>query len=294
MPRMEKFFKNPNDFYIMEDYDTTVQHYNQLFLDADFDRANDLYNKSEYDAAIRLYKQLLQRDYNPLKVFPNLINSYLYKQDFEKVIYYLNKYATLKPMDRKSVDALLENILVELPKLSKNQYYLYINKAVVLIQFKHFDDAIKCLDKAIKLNPEDIYPVQLKAILLFDNGDMENSLKLFNQIININERNYVGLKYLGYISLEMDNVKEAIGYFKQALSVNNKDPEIWRQYYFAIAYSGNLNKALEVNNDGLKIFPDNEILWYDRFQLFDSIGDRGNAKDCLKRIEEINPDLFKE
>ncbi|MEM4715582.1 MAG: tetratricopeptide repeat protein, partial [Candidatus Nitrosocaldus sp.] len=59
------------------------------------------------------------------------------------------------------------------------------NKGVALYRLKRFDDAIRCFDKALRINPRDVKVWRNKGNALVELGMLNEAVKCFNKVIEI-------------------------------------------------------------------------------------------------------------
>ncbi|MBD0289150.1 MAG: tetratricopeptide repeat protein, partial [Flavisolibacter sp.] len=82
----------------------------------------------------------------------------------------------------------------KLIEMQPNRASYYMHRANVFTRMEQFDKALKDLDKAIEISPDDPSCLYNKAYTLFKSGgDSEKSLQLVNEAIklNCNSQNFI-------------------------------------------------------------------------------------------------------
>ena len=62
----------------------------------------------------------------------------------------------------------------------------YVNKGIALGSLGQLDDAIKCCNKALELNPDDANPYINKGVALGSLGQFDDAIKCYNKALELN------------------------------------------------------------------------------------------------------------
>ncbi|OWT32406.1 hypothetical protein BGI41_07825 [Methanobrevibacter sp. 87.7] len=197
-------------------------------FDRDFEKANILYNQEDYDAALEIYNNLYNNDFDESKILPRIIYSYLSKGEFNEIVKYFDRFSELE-LDDKDIDLFLNESFEIFDSLGLTDFSAYINKAQFLIKFEKFEEALKYLDKSLKLRPKDILALNLKAFVLYNLCDYETSLKYFNKTIKLDNLNYDAWKFKAQILYMLNEDEKSMKAFQKTLSIDNSDLFIWRE-----------------------------------------------------------------
>lgn len=175
-------------------------------------------------------------------------------------------------------------------KYPEKQQQLYINESDVLIQSKHYDQALVLLTKAIERFPDNtglrynrstIYEKQNRLVL------MESDLR---HVLTIDPDNVSALNGLGYfLATRTDRYDEALALIEKALAIRPQDAAIIDSMGWVSFKLGRLDEALAYLRKAFAIFPDpevaahlGEVLWVR--------GQQQEAKDIWQGSLQQHPD----
>ena len=100
----------------------------------------------------------------------------------------------------------------------KNKYF---TQALALYKLKKYDEAFKCFDEAIKLDPADSYLYKNKGSAFYLLNRNEEAIECFDKVIaiNPNDAEAHNLKSI-VLSTGLCNYKEAIKYCNKAIAID--------------------------------------------------------------------------
>ena len=97
-----------------------------------------------------------------------------------------------------------------------------------------YEDAIKCYDKVIEINPEDDKAYNNKGIALANLGKYEDATEEYNKAIEINPEDDTAYYNKGNALANLGKYEDAIEEYNKAIKINSENP----QYYnLACAYA---------------------------------------------------------
>lgn len=148
-----------------------------------------------------------------------------------------------------------------------------LNKGIALDKSGKNDEAIKCFNKALEINPnKEEALVNKGAIFVDEYGKYDEGIMYFDMALEINPNKEEALVGKGVVLIKSDK-QEAIRYFDKALEINPNSGSA--RYNSACAYSikgkkekaiFNLKMAIEIdlsNKEKAKNDPEFENLWAD-------------------------------
>jgi len=118
-----------------------------------------------------------------------------------------------------------------------------------------YNNSIKIMDEAIKLNPKNIYYLNNMGISQHKNKDFVEAEKYFERALKINP-NYINvLNNFGNLKKDLDKVDEAIKYYEKSVNINNNI--LITNYNLSSMYiqKGEYNKAIKHLKKTLEISP---------------------------------------
>lgn len=123
----------------------------------------------------------------------------------------------------------LSSILTETSLNTNNilesQYYLMKGKNAVYL--KQWDEALKLMDQAVKLDPTNREALVIGGDILYSQGKKKDALKYYKRGLSAGVEEPALLYKIGVTSLEMGDNKEAIEYFNRALNLSDKFAEAY-------------------------------------------------------------------
>lgn len=188
--------------------------------------ASNYHNAGQYDKALKGYKDLLDMGYTGKRTQYYAVNNEtgekeLFGEDKNQrdLMLKSNTYST--PTDEKTEDVT--------PQILQYMAYIYI-------QNEDFENAVKVVDDALKVNPENTDLLRAKADVIYQLGDKEEYKNIMKQIVSKDPNNPELLFNLGVSSAEIGEEDEALDYYNQTIKI---DPN---------HYAANLNAAVLILN----------------------------------------------
>jgi lipopolysaccharide transport system ATP-binding protein len=176
---------------------------------------------------------------------------------------------------------------------------------------KHINDAIKCFNKILQIEPSNKEFLKRKGYLFLRKETIEQATQCFDEVLNLDSKDSEALGGKG-VALQIEGKPYlAVSYFDKALDIDPFDAEIWMQKGYALSARGEtwdkaiecFDKALEINFDDVKVWKgkasvlhkkgslDDAILCYDKAialdpRDFETLMLKGYALTGIKKFEE--------
>ncbi|MBT3408602.1 tetratricopeptide repeat protein [archaeon] len=184
---------------------------------------------------------------------------------------------------------------INLSKLNDNNN----NKKTTLQNNKIYTNPIKQIEisntidlflKSIKENPEDDNNYAELGWAYYEIGNYEKSKNMFSKSIEINPNNDYGLLGLARHYSDNGNFNVSEKYFNKLENLRIKDSLYYHEYGRFLRSQLMFEKALKLLNEGLKLYPDDEIILNELGLLYYSLNKYTLAeKYFIKSIEINNP-----
>lgn len=183
--------------------------------------------------------------------------------------------------DYKEAQRILEEVLnysiIEEPEVLEKL-------ALINERLNNLDNAIYYIDKALKIEPDNINFLNLAALLSFKKGDIEYSYSLFKKLLAKGYTNFEVYYYLGIIELSRFRFSLAKDYFEKALEINPNKNEI--KYFLALIYAfeGKLSNSIDILVKARDLIKDpykNKLLSFNIASAFSLIGNISKTEQFL-------------
>ena len=165
----------------------------------------------------------------------------------------------------------------------------WLNKGISLVKFGRFDDAIKCYDRALEINPQYAETWSNKGNSLGCLGRFDEAIKCYDKALEINPQ-------LAEAWFNKGASLHCLGRFDEAIKCQDKALEINPQYAAAWGVKGNslnglgrFDEAIKCHDKALEINPQNAETWLNKGLSLEKLGRSDEAIKCHDKALEINP-----
>lgn len=163
-------------------------------------------------------------------------------------------------------------------------FHLWNIYGVVLRRLTRYDEALKALDQAQKLNPKDTSPLVNKGNIHNDRGDGAAAEAIFAKLVRQEPRSAELQRALGRALLNQDKYEQAIVRFKQAVGLKPDYVDSWLDYSGALGRLLRFDTALEVLDRALGLLPDEARLLEAKAVMLQRAGQPQAAEAFLKGL----------
>lgn len=179
---------------------------------------------------------------------------------------------------------------------SKDSIRLWANRGKVLFNQGMLDEALKCMNEALRLSESVLHGKELAnlrtdaGILNYHLGNYDAALKLFDSAISSSKKLLRPIVNKGNALFMLGKISEAHEAYDDALK---KD----RNYLYAISQKelafydeGKYNDALEYAERMIMQFPTNILGWYAKGRALEGLGRHDDARKCFDKVISLEPD----
>ncbi|ACC82699.1 tetratricopeptide repeat protein [Nostoc punctiforme] len=145
-----------------------------------------------------------------------------------------------------------------------------------LINSKRYQDALRCLNKALTFTPDSSDILFAKGNALFNLGRLEEAIASYDQALNFKPDDHQAWYNRGIALFNLGRLEEAIASYDQALNFKPDDHQAWYNRGIALFNLGRLEEAIASYDQALNFKPDKDNAW----------NNRGIALVELGRLEE--------
>jgi tetratricopeptide (TPR) repeat protein len=131
-----------------------------------------------------------------------------------------------------------------------------------------------------------------EGVVFQDKGDVDSAFSRYNQALKMDRDNLAALAEMAYSYLSIDKYDESISYAKRAIKVHPHDPvlkTVYVSYGNALDGEGKPEKAVDVYDEGIKIYPDYFQLYYNKGISQIKLNKSGDALLSFERSVTLNP-----
>jgi tetratricopeptide (TPR) repeat protein len=135
-----------------------------------------------------------------------------------------------------------------------NHIVAWYNKGNVLYNLGNYEEAIKCYDRALEINPNYVDALSNKAIIFANLDKVDQAIKYIDRVLEINPNDGGTLNAKGVYHTRLDNHEEAIKWYDRALEINPKQPAVFFNKACSEVLKGDtesgiadLKKAIEID-----------------------------------------------
>ena len=200
---------------------------------------------------------------------------------------------------RKKFEALLKShngSPVQVPTLPPFDEWEWNNKSSNLNTLGLFDEAIRCANKAISLNPNYDYSWGYKADALHNLGKFNEAIDCYQRMLDLgnNDATTWGNKGLSYRALmqydkALECYEKALKIEPNEINILNNKGACLAQFGTLLNQPGKLHEAILCYDKALAIDKSFSALWSNKGIALIELGDIENGINCLNKSLSINP-----
>ena len=175
-------------------------------------------------------------------------------------------------------------------KFNKKNVEDWLNKGSSLGKLGKHEEAIKCYDKVLELNPEDISAWFYKGYELGKLGKHEEAIKCYDKVLELNPNNERAWVNKGYELGKLGKHEEAINCYGKAIEINPKYKGAWFYKGYELGNLGKYEEAIKCYERVLELNPEDIGAWFNKGCELAKLGKHEEAIKCYERVLELNPE----
>lgn len=243
-----------------------------------FNRGMDNMNNRNYEEALDCFDEALRIDNKFALVLLQKEQIFCFRQEFREAIRYFNEIIELN-LDQPSM--MLE---------------LWVNKGICHRRIGEEENALKCYRKALEINPNDFDTWLNMGNVLTDLNRYDDALECLNSAIKLaDEANYESAKMRcnkGLVLGKLRRYNEAIEIIDEALEINPVYFPSWLARGLALKGLNKPRKAIECFDEVLRIKPNISLAIYEKANLLYDLGENREALKCFNILSRLDPTLI--
>jgi tetratricopeptide (TPR) repeat protein len=163
------------------------------------------------------------------------------------------------------------------------------NKGVSLKSLGRNEEAIRCLDKALELDPRDVYAWNNKGNSLNSLGRNEEAIRCYDQALKLDPRDVSAWNNKGGNLVSLGCYDEALRCLDQALELDPRDPDAWNNKGLSLQSLNRYEEAIRCYDQAMELDPRYINAWNNKGAILESIGRKEEAIRCFDKALEFDP-----
>ncbi|KAF3989218.1 hypothetical protein FT663_02893 [Candidozyma haemuli var. vulneris] len=151
------------------------------------------------------------------------------------------------------------------------------------------DEAIKCFDKAIKIDPQFTYAHTLKGHEYYSNDNYEKALDCFRLSLLMDSRHYNALYGIGMVYINLGELQKAAFHFKKAVAINPINVILICCVGMVLEKLGKKSLALKQYDLASKLQPLSALPIFKKASLLFSLQQFDKALEQFELVKELAP-----
>ena len=235
------------------------------------------------------YNDFTELKFNLIKIFNNLNGEY-YEVVGEKELFtendWSNKGIALNTLGKHQEAIKCYDKSLE---INPRDAVAWSNKGTALNTLGKYQDAIKCYDKSLEITPRDAGAWSNKGLALYNLGKPQEAIKCCDKALEIDPRHCNAWNNKGIALQKLGNLPEAIECYDKSLKINPKDARVWNNKGNTLRNLEKYQEAIECYDKALEINPRDELAWKNKGSALGHLGKHQEAIECYDKILKINP-----
>jgi tetratricopeptide (TPR) repeat protein len=182
-------------------------------------------------------------------------------------------------------------ILDEIPSWEHSNSEFHYLKGTALCQSGKLKEAEKAFDHALSIADEEIFEALLNISIAFENArHFELAVKYLEKAIKMDPESLSVLYDLGYFHERLDTFERSVDYYQQYLDIDPFSENVW--YNLGVVYFKleEPEKAIEAYDYSIAINPDYASAYFNKANAWASLGNYEKAIDAFLDFVAIEPD----
>jgi tetratricopeptide (TPR) repeat protein len=183
----------------------------------------------------------------------------------------------------------LEEIAGQSKKIQSPSAYVFANKGATLYNLGRIEEATRCLDKALAIDPGNAAFLHNKGVLLDELGQYRDAVDYYNRVLEVDPSHKDAWYNKGNTLRKLGQYKQALDCYDEALRIDPSDVGAWHNKGLIFEELHRYREAVDYYNRVLEIDPENAISWFSKGNSLQSLGRHEDAIDCYDEALRIDP-----
>jgi len=165
----------------------------------------------------------------------------------------------------------------------------WVNKGVSLVMLSRHEEAIRCLDRALEIDPRSSLAWHNKGAALHSQGLDGEAIVCLDRALEISPCNAYAWIGRGDSLCGLARNEEAVRSFDRSLELEPRDARAWNGKGLALSGLGRDAEAIGCHDRALEIDPSYALAWKSKGNSLYSLGRDEDALRCLERALGLDP-----
>ncbi|MBI5179359.1 MAG: tetratricopeptide repeat protein [Nitrospinae bacterium] len=165
----------------------------------------------------------------------------------------------------------------------------FLKMGETLIDQEDYDTALRVLEKAHQIAPDDARAPFLTGRAFFEKGDEKRAVEEFEKALAMEKNNVKMIMDIGNLFLEKNRIDEALSYFNMA---KDKSPDflyIYNRIGIALSRAGRFDEAEQTYNHALAIDKEDAGLYFNIGMMWHRRQNDPKSVEFFKKAVELDP-----
>jgi tetratricopeptide (TPR) repeat protein len=193
---------------------------------------------------------------------------------------------------RSELEPMLQGLTAEVipaPDLEDHDAGEWSNKGVNLKELKRYDEAMRCHEKALEIDPRYVFAWTNKAAVLNALERYEEAIACCSKALEIHPRDAAAWNNKGNALYGLERHEEALAYYSEALEIDPQCVAAWAGKGNALSALGRSKEALACCLKALEIDPRYDAAWIGKGVALDRLERYEDAITCYSEALDIHP-----
>ena len=194
---------------------------------------------------------------------------------------------------REDLEPLLRRLTgdaIRLPEPSALAAWEWNNKGVSLDSLGRFEEAIRCHDKAMELDPRHPSAWNNKGTSLDKLGRHEEATRCYDRALELDSQNAAAWNNKAVSLGRLGRHEEQIRCYDKALELDPRDAKAWRNKGRTLGRLSRFDEAIRCFDEALELDP-RYVAWYDKGFCLAHLSRYNEAIRCFDKALELDPRL---
>lgn len=165
-------------------------------------------------------------------------------------------------------------------------------KAIILSQLNKPDQAIKFVEKAIKLNPSERDYTMTKALILEQLGNISSGLEIIDSILASDPGNEEAMLKKAMIMQSASQFSEALKILSYLENIGFSPEEVFQEIANCYQMLSDFDSSAKYYIKAIELSPYDYLIWFNYGVMFGNKGAHYHAIECYQTVLAIKKDFY--